>query len=391
MTWLTCWLKGAPLSSPSRVHRHDEVSPDDRTFILARVLILLQPWNANMNMNRKKLDLVPRCSDFRVYSLLQLWLDLIFHHTHGCSKSLGLATIEFHLLTPCMDSKFLLRWTKMKNNFCWQRAWRTLSFDMKPSFQRNLRSLAWRKRWNPWLTVGTFVNTNFLIQFPLVGWRLASWMAQCVADLLSVVLIRWLTVLIRLLRALQASQVWSFFWHFRLHLGGTFQPETLAQLFCMPWSQVKTFMSFHLLNTIQIRTWSGSWSVHLMAWRTPRDFGKTTLRSLWRSSTLAVWRVIRSCTSAPRKAFMSWHINMWMASCFSAAVQTLTLTFLPVTWGKNFCWRSQVTLVKVKGFTFLAVTGRTPEASELSMARPTLRRSLKLWKCRTVAQSRPQV
>ena len=48
MTWLTCWLKGAPLSSPSRVHRHDEVSPDDRTFILARVLILcnlgMQTW-----------------------------------------------------------------------------------------------------------------------------------------------------------------------------------------------------------------------------------------------------------------------------------------------------------------------------------------------------------
>ncbi|CAL1168603.1 unnamed protein product [Cladocopium goreaui] len=55
--------------------QHDEVSPDDRTFILARVLILLQPWNANMNMNRKKLDLVPRCSDFRVYSLL--WLTVL--------------------------------------------------------------------------------------------------------------------------------------------------------------------------------------------------------------------------------------------------------------------------------------------------------------------------
>jgi hypothetical protein len=42
------------------------------TFILARVLILLQPGNASMNMNRKKLDLVPRSSDFRVYSLSRL-------------------------------------------------------------------------------------------------------------------------------------------------------------------------------------------------------------------------------------------------------------------------------------------------------------------------------
>jgi hypothetical protein len=42
------------------------------TFILARVLILLQHWNASMNMNRMKLDLVPRPRDFRVYSLSQL-------------------------------------------------------------------------------------------------------------------------------------------------------------------------------------------------------------------------------------------------------------------------------------------------------------------------------
>ena len=98
------------------------------------------------------------------------------------------------------------------------------------------------------------------------------------------------------LRALQASRLWSFFWHFRLHSGGMFQP----QFFCMPWQQVKTFMSFHMLNTIQIRTWYRSWSVHF-AWRTPRDFGKTTLRPLWRSLTLAVWRVIRTGTSTTRK------------------------------------------------------------------------------------------
>jgi hypothetical protein len=79
MTWLTCRLKG----SKWHFRRHHFLRRHVfagivkfflmmGTFILARVLILLQPWNASMNMNRKKLDLVPRSSDFRVYSLSRL-------------------------------------------------------------------------------------------------------------------------------------------------------------------------------------------------------------------------------------------------------------------------------------------------------------------------------
>ena len=65
--------------------------------------------------------IVPRSSDFRAYSLLQLWLELTFHHIHGCFESLGLVTMEFHLLTPSMDWKYLFRWTKMKRNFVVKR------------------------------------------------------------------------------------------------------------------------------------------------------------------------------------------------------------------------------------------------------------------------------
>ena len=79
MTWLTCRLKGAKWHFRRRhflrCHVFASIAkflPRMGTFILARVLILLQHWNASMNMNRKKLDLVPRCSDFRVYSLSQL-------------------------------------------------------------------------------------------------------------------------------------------------------------------------------------------------------------------------------------------------------------------------------------------------------------------------------
>ena len=79
------------------------------TFCPVLVLNLLSLWNASVRTSRKKLDLVPRSSDFRAYPQLQQPLGLTFHHTHGCFKSLGHTIFEFHSLTPNMDLRFLFR------------------------------------------------------------------------------------------------------------------------------------------------------------------------------------------------------------------------------------------------------------------------------------------
>ena len=210
-----------------------------------------------------------------------------------CSCDRNWLSITFMVVPKALD-------LRLSDFICWHQAWTQSSCFGEPRWKRTFADkelgepfplvrnrvtevAGMKKEMESMVSFDVFsevpcllriwANTNFLMQSPLVGWRLASRTAQCVA-----VLIRWLMILIRLLQAPQVSRLWSFFWHFQLHLDGMFQLDTSPLLFCMLWSQVKTFMSLHLLNTIRIRTWSGScsWSVHLAAWRVPQDFGKTT-------------------------------------------------------------------------------------------------------------------
>ena len=111
-------LPSPPLSPLSRVRRHSEISPENGDFHSRPRLDPAATLERKHEHEPEEAGPGSKIQRLSCVLPVAAVTGIDFPSNSWLFQSLGLMTIEFHLLTPSMDSKFLFQRTKMKRNFC---------------------------------------------------------------------------------------------------------------------------------------------------------------------------------------------------------------------------------------------------------------------------------